>query len=121
MKPNDAEKHAAAGRSLAVGGLLLVLALAGCASVEIGSAFDLRLFEGGVKRGVTTRAQVQGWLGAPASKGIAVDTSGQRFEEWVYYHGEGQLARMSGAKLKILQIKFDSEGIVRAYNWSTGP
>lgn len=100
---------------------MLALALAGCASVEIGSAFDLRPFETGVQRGVTNRTQVQAWLGAPASKGVAVDTSGQKFEEWTYYHGEGQLPRLSGAKLKILQIKFDSEGIVRAYNWSGSP
>jgi hypothetical protein len=50
-----------------------------------------------------------------------VDASGQRFEEWIYYHGEGQMPRLSGAKLKILQIRFDADGIVRAYNWSGGP
>jgi hypothetical protein len=92
-----------------------------CASVEIGSAFDLRAFETGVQRGVTTRAQVQAWLGAPVSKGVAVEASGQRFEEWIYYHGEGRMPRLSGAKLKTLQIRFDADGIVRAYNWSGGP
>jgi hypothetical protein len=108
MEPYAVEAQPAAGRARrALGCIALVLALSGCASVEIGSAFDLRPFETGVQRGVTTRAQVQAWLG-------------QRFEEWIYYHGEGQLPRISGAKLKILQIKFDSEGIVRAYNWSGG-
>jgi hypothetical protein len=95
--------------------------LSACASVEIGSAFDLRPFETGVQRGTTTRAQVQAWLGAPVSKGVAVEASGQKFEEWIYYHGEGQMPRLSGAKLKILQIRFDADGVVRAYNWSGGP
>jgi hypothetical protein len=95
--------------------------VSGCANVEIGSAFDLRPFETGVQRGTTTRAQVQTWLGAPVSKGVAVDASGQRFEEWIYYHGEGQMPRLTGAKLKILQIRFDADGIVRAYNWSGSP
>jgi hypothetical protein len=79
-----------------------------------------RPLETGVQRGVTTPAQVQAWLGAPTSRGIAVDTSGQRFKEWIY-HGEGQLPRLTGAKLKILQIRFDAKGIVRAYNRSGNP
>ena len=99
----------------------LVSAFAGCASVELGSAFDLRPFETGVQRGVTTRSQVQAWLGAPVSKGIAVESTGQRFEEWIYYHGEGQLPRLTEAKLKVLQIRFDADGVVRAYNWSGSP
>jgi len=107
------------GRYLAIA--LLLSALSACASVELGSAFDLQAFERGVQRGVTTRTQVQDWLGAPTSKGVAVESSGQKLEEWIYYHGEGQLPRLSGARLKILQIRFDADGVVRSYNWSGGP
>jgi outer membrane protein assembly factor BamE (lipoprotein component of BamABCDE complex) len=124
MKPHVFKGNILAGGLLflrALGFALVASALAGCASVEIGSAFDLQPFETGVQRGVTTRAQVQAWLGAPASRGVAVDSSGQRFEEWIYYHGEGQLPRLTGVKLKILQIRFDADGIVRAYNWSGSP
>ena len=99
----------------------LLFGIAGCSTVEIGSAFDSSIFEKNVQRGSTTRTQVQAWLGAPTGKGVSVDTSGERFEEWTYYHGEGQLPRMSGANFRILQIKFDANGIVRAYSWSAKP
>jgi len=99
----------------------LLFGVAGCSTVEIGSAFDSSIFEKNVQRGSTTRTQVQAWLGAPTGKGVSVDTAGERFEEWTYYHGEGQLPRMSGANFRILQIKFDSNGIVRAYSWSAKP
>jgi len=99
----------------------LALGVAGCSTVEIGSAFDARVFQTNVQRGVTTRTQVQAWLGTPKGKGVSVDTSGERYEEWSYYHGEGQLPRMTDAQFTILQIKFDSAGIVRGYNWSAKP
>jgi hypothetical protein len=124
MKPDPVKKDVRAGRRSflrALGFALLVPAVAGCASVEIGSAFDARPFETGVQRGVTTRAQVQAWLGAPTSRGIAVDASGERFEEWIYYHGEGQLPRLTGARFKILKVRFDAGGLVRAYDWSGNP
>ncbi len=100
---------------------VLAASLAACASVQIGSPFDAKAFQTNVQRGVTTRAQVEAWLGAPTSKGVAVDTNGQRYDEWTYYYGEGQLPRLSGATLRILQVKFDADGIVRAYNWSGQP
>lgn len=122
MSSDAVGRNTPAGRGLRVFAcVVLASAFAGCASVEIGSAFDLRPFETGVQRGVTTRPQVQAWLGAPASKGVAVDSSGQRFEEWIYYHGEGRLPRLTGARLKVLQIRFDAAGIVRSYNWSGNP
>jgi hypothetical protein len=99
----------------------LALGVAGCSTVEIGSAFDPRVFQANVQRGVTTRTQVQAWLGAPTGKGVSVDASGERYEEWSYYHGEGRLPRMTDAQFTILQVKFDSAGIVRAYNWSGKP
>ena len=106
-------------RALAYG--LCAVALAGCASVELGSPFDLQAFEKNVQRGVTTRAQVQAWLGAPPSRGVDVEPSGDTFEQWTYYHGEGKLPRLSGSTWKSLQIRFDAGGLVRAYNWSSNP
>ena len=98
--------------------IFAVVAMIGCASVEIGAPFESRAFEAGVQRGVTTRAQVQAWLGAPVSQGVAVDASGERFDEWIYYHAGGRLPSLSDAKLRMLQVRFDANGIVRAYNWS---
>lgn len=99
----------------------LLLGAAGCSSVEFGSKFDSSVFERNVQRGSTTRTQVQAWLGAPTGKGVSVDTAGERFEEWTYYHGEGQLPSLSNANFRILQIKFDSNGVVRGYSWSGKP
>ncbi len=96
----------------------LTVALGACSTVQVGRNFDLGVFESKVQRGVTTQAQVRGWLGAPAGVGVAVETGGERFDEWSYYYGEGQLPNMPDARLKILQIKFDRAGIVRGYNWS---
>jgi hypothetical protein len=61
---------------------------------------------------------VRAWLGAPTAVGIAVESSGARYEEWAYYHGAGNLPDMGNARVKILQIKFDQRGLVHAYNWS---
>lgn len=98
--------------------IALMTMLGACSTVQVGRNFDLSVFESKVQRGVTTQAQVRGWLGAPAGVGVAVETGGERFDEWSYYYGEGQLPNMPDARLKILQIKFDQAGIVRGYNWS---
>ena len=98
--------------------MLGLTALVGCSTVQVGKDFDLHTFESKVQRGATTQAQVRGWLGAPSGVGVAVDTGGERYEEWSYYYGEGQLPNMPDARLKILQIKFDRNGVVRGYNWS---
>lgn len=105
-------------RSRASVALFAITLLAACSSVQVGRDFDLSAFESKVQRGVTTQAQVRGWLGAPKGDGFVVDTNGERYEEWTYYYGEGQLPDMTDARLKILQIKFDPQGIVRGYNWS---
>jgi len=97
---------------------IFVLVLAACSTVQIGRDFDIRVFEASVERGVTTQNQVRKLLGAPASTGINVDTGGERFEEWTYYSASGKLPDMAGAKIRILQIKFDQQGIVRGYYWS---
>lgn len=100
--------------------LLSVVLLAACSTVRVGSEFDLRTFESKVQRGTTTQVQVRGWLGAPTGTGIHVDTAGERYDEWTYYYGEGRLPDMVNAEFKMLQIKFDKNGVVRAYNWSGG-
>jgi len=92
--------------------------LAACTNLQLGRDFDLAAFEARVQRGATTQAQVREWIGAPAAAGVSVDTAGERFSEWTYYHGAGQLPDLGVARLKMLQIKFDQRGVVRAYNWS---
>jgi len=99
-------------------GLCVALA-AGCSTVSVGSAFDLESFEKNVQRGVTTRDQVQAWLGAPPSRGVAVEINGEKFERWTYFHASGQLPSLSGSNFTSLEIKFDSNGVVRAYSWSS--
>jgi len=98
--------------------VLFAAMLSACASVTIGRDFDLRTFQTKVERGVTTQAQVRGWLGAPASTGANVDAGGERFDEWTYYYGAGRLPNMPDARLKILQLRFDRQGVLRSYNWS---
>jgi hypothetical protein len=96
----------------------LVTLTAGCTTLEVGHKFDLAAFEKRVQRGATTQAEVQSWLGAPASTGESIEASGERYRQWTYYHGLGRLTRMSEARFDILQVKFDERGLVRAYNWS---
>ena len=94
--------------------------LAACASpwFHVGSDFDLEAFTSKVNRGVTTKDEVRGWLGAPTSTGVAVETNGQRYDKWNYYFAEGTMSHVSGTTLKTLQIKFDAQGIVQAYEVS---
>ncbi|MBI4937958.1 MAG: hypothetical protein HY846_07040 [Nitrosomonadales bacterium] len=98
---------------------MLVLSLAACSTVQLGRDFDVRSFEAKVERGSTTRDQVRGWFGAPASTGVNVDTGGERFDEWTYYFAAGRLTDTSVMRVKLLQIKFDRQGLVRGYTWST--
>jgi len=98
--------------------MTLLLSLSACATARGGRDFDLSAFDSRVQQGVTTQAEVRAWLGMPTGIGTSVDTSGQRHEEWTFYYGEGRFPNMTDARLKILQIKFDQRGVVRAYNWS---
>jgi len=98
--------------------LAAIVFLASCSTVELGRDFDLSAFDEQVKQGVSTRADVAAWLGAPAGKGTAVEPTGERFEQWTYYHGSGRLPGLRDAHFSMLQIKFDPGGIVRSYNWS---
>ena len=101
-------------------GLLLAIALTGCSTVQVGKDFDIYAFEGKAIAGETTKSQVHNWLGAPKSTGISLNEKGERLEEWLYFYGKGQLPTMKDTDLKILQIRFDKDGIVRSYNWSGG-
>lgn len=99
---------------LCAGAALLV----GCGTVQIGRDFDIGAFEAKVQRGDTTQAQVRAWLGAPTNTGVAVDTRGERNQEWTYYFGRGSLPGMADAKFKMLQVRFDTQGRVLSYSWS---
>jgi hypothetical protein len=98
--------------------LPLLLSLSACATVEVGRDFDMKAFDARVQRGVTTQAEVRAWLGAPAGIGAAVESTGDRYQQWTYYYGEGRWPALKGAGFKMLQVKFDERGVVRAYNWS---
>jgi outer membrane protein assembly factor BamE (lipoprotein component of BamABCDE complex) len=104
-------------RSICAAALLASLA-AGCGTVQVGKDYDLTAFSTRVQRGVTTRTDVRLWLGAPSSEGVSVETSGVRYELWTYYRGTGSLPAMSDAHLKMLQVKFDAQGLVQGYEWS---
>ena len=94
-------------------------ALAACATVQLGHPFDLNTFDTQVRRGTPTASQVQQWRGPPVSTGVDVDASGRQYQQWTYYYGSGKLNHMNRAEFKMLQIKFDQQGVVRAYNYSS--
>ncbi len=97
---------------------IITFLLAACGTAQVGRDFDVRSVEMKIKRGITTQNQVRTWLGAPTGMGASVDTGGERFDEWTYYFASGKLPGMLNAKVKMLQVKFDKQGIVRGYNWS---
>ena len=88
------------------------------AAFQVGGDFDLAAFQSQVRRGETTQAEVQRMLGAPDGSGVSVETGGERYTQWTYYYGSGSLSGAGNARVKMLQIKFDSSGVVRAYNWT---
>ncbi len=98
--------------------LVSVLLLGACSNIQVGRDFDVGVFATKIEQGVTTQAQVKGWLGDPVAVGVSMETDGERLDQWSYYYAEGQMQDMSNAKLKLLQIKFDKQGKVRSYNWS---
>lgn len=98
--------------------LFLTLQLGACSSIQVGRDFDVQLFNSMVKTHVSTKAQVKSWLGNPSSTGVSMDKDGEVSEEWMYYYGAGKVASKEAATLKILQIRFDKNGLVNSYNWS---
>ena len=101
--------------------LPLLLLVSACTTVQVGRDFDMSSFSTKVKHGVTTQAEVRGWLGTPTGVGTTVDTSGERYEEWNYYYGTVRLPGAKDSHVKVLQIKFDGRGVVRGYTWSGEP
>jgi hypothetical protein len=101
--------------SLAVLGLV---AVAGCSTLTVGRDFNYGAFEGKAKQGVTTSAEVREWLGAPAALGVALESNGERNDEWTYYHGSGKLPSGKDVSFKMLQIKFRPDGTLYSYTWS---
>lgn len=101
--------------------ILCAALLASCSTTafHVGSNFDPGLFASQVVQGKTTKEDVRTWLGAPTGTGVRVDTDGTRYEEWTYYVAEGELSELSATRVKTLQIKFDSQGVVRGYAWSS--
>lgn len=98
--------------------LVAALLLAACGTLQAGRDFDLDAFQARVQRGTTTRAEVSAWLGAPSGAGVSVEASGERYEQWNYFHGTAPAQGTEPARVKLLQVKFDAQGLVRAYNWS---
>ncbi|MDD4930365.1 MAG: outer membrane protein assembly factor BamE [Gallionella sp.] len=101
--------------------LMFAAFLVGCSATafRVGSDFDVKIFTGKVARGVTTKSQVSAWLGSPSGTGGVVEVDGTRFDEWTYYFAAGNMSNLSGTEVKTLQIKFDSDGVVQGYHWTT--
>jgi len=97
---------------------ITILALAACAPIQVGRAFDPQPFMDRVQRGQTTSQQVLAWLGPPASRGEIIDADGRQFIRWLYYYGEGKPPKFADLSFRILEIHFDAEGRVAAYNWT---
>lgn len=96
-----------------VAGLLLV----GCTTVQFGRDFEIARFDSTVQIGATDQTDVRALLGAPVSTGITTE-GGERLVEWIYYYGDGKLSKLSEAKFKLLQVRFDTSGKVKSFNWS---
>lgn len=95
------------------------LMLQACSTtLRVGNDFDAAALAQKIERGVTTREQVRAWLGAPTNSGRSMETDGRQYDEWTYYYAAGRLPDMSSPKMKLLQIKFDKQGVVQGYNWS---
>ena len=103
-------------------GLFIVAAAAllgsACASMQFGREFEPQAFENWVKQGKTQQAQVLEFLGEPTSRGIVVENDGTRYSRWLYYYGKGKFSRLKEADVRMLEIRFDAQLNVAAYNWS---
>lgn len=96
----------------------LAAGLSGCAAISVGHDFDLKTFESRVRHKETTRAEIRAWLGEPSGTGSVVHHTGERYDKWIYYYGKGSVSGREPARLKMLEIQFDSTGKVISYNWS---
>lgn len=98
--------------------LFSLLTLMSCSTIHIGQDFELQAFASNAELGKTTKEHVIKWLGNPVNTGVAQKADGERLEEWIYFYSSGQLPGMKDAKFKSLQIRFDTKGILRSYNWT---
>ena len=100
--------------------VLIAVTIASCGGVQVqfGRDINLEAFKNQIQRGVTVRHDIELWLGVPQGVGLAIEADGTIFREWTYYYGNGNLSKMENAHFKLLQIKFDDQGIVRAYRFS---
>lgn len=100
--------------------ICVALGMTGCGpvQVQVGRDINLETFKNQIQRGVTSRQNIEQWLGAPQGVGLAIEADGTIFREWTYYYGDGQMPALQNARFKLLQIKFDDQGIVRAYRFS---
>ncbi len=100
--------------------LVFALLLSACSTtIQVGNDFDAAAFTNKIERGITTRDQVRSWFGSPTNTGVSMETDGRSFDEWTYYFAAGRLPNMSNPNMKLLQIKFDRQGVVQGYNLST--
>ncbi len=95
-----------------------LLSACSATSFTVGSDFNAASFTSRVERGSTSKDQVRSWLGEPNGTGVRIETDGQRYDEWTYYYASGNFSDVSATRLKTLQIKFDTRGIVQGYDWS---
>jgi outer membrane protein assembly factor BamE (lipoprotein component of BamABCDE complex) len=95
-----------------------LLVIAGCKTLEVGRDFSYGEFASRAKQGVTTKAQVQEYLGPPAGVGMVLESDGSKHDQWTYYFGSGTLPAGKDVNFKLLQIKFDTEGRLLSYTWS---
>lgn len=93
--------------------------LTACGTVQIGQDFDVKSFETVAVVGKTTKSQVRKLMGNPKNTGVAMQADGQRYDEWVYISGSGQLPALKDASFKILEVRFDQSGVLKSYNWSS--
>ena len=105
-------------RRLSMIAVAALLSACSATSFTVGSDFNAASFTSRVERGATTQAQVRSWLGEPNGTGVRIETDGQRYDEWTYYYASGNFSDVSATRLKTLQIKFDTRGIVQGYDWS---
>ncbi len=98
--------------------IVALAVLGACSTVQFGREFNVATFETRAEQGATTREQVRGWLGDPSSVGRELDIRGERLEVWTWYSGKGQLPDLKDGAFKMLQVKFDQAGRLRAYTWS---
>lgn len=96
---------------------LLLLFIVGCATVNMGRDFDLSQIDTKIQIGKSTQAEISALVGPPLSRGVE-HRQGKVLQEWVWYSGSGKLPSMQHARLKLLQVRFNSDGVVESYNWS---